>query len=107
VTAGGIVQQQRFGIGRLQLEIRVDAADVRKRLRCATVLRFAPLLASGDLMLGEAQLLGAQELAERRKLDAVYVTGSNLARPISKRRCRSRSSRERISSAAERSTPPR
>jgi iron complex outermembrane receptor protein len=44
------------------------------------VLPFAPLLASGDLLLGEAPLVAAQEASEKRKLDAVYVTGSNVAR---------------------------
>jgi iron complex outermembrane receptor protein len=37
-------------------------------------------LASGDLLLGEAPLAAAQEASEKRKLDAVYVTGSNVAR---------------------------
>ena len=44
------------------------------------MLRFAPLLASGDLLFGEAPLVAAQEASEKRKLDAVYVTGSNIAR---------------------------
>src|SRR4029450_2350208 len=53
---------------------------IRKRLRLATVLRFAPLLVSGDLLFGEAPVVAAQEASEKRKLDAVYVTGSNVAR---------------------------
>ncbi len=52
--------------------------DVRKRLW--TVLRCAPLLASGGLLLGAAPLVAAQEAAETQKLDAVYVTGSNIPR---------------------------
>jgi len=69
-----------LSIGRLQLQTRVDARNLRARLRLGTVLRFAPLLASGDLLFGEASLVAAQETSERRKLDAVYVTGSNVAR---------------------------
>jgi iron complex outermembrane receptor protein len=44
------------------------------------VLRFAPLFVGGDLLIGEAPLAAAQEPFEKRKLDAVYVTGSNVAR---------------------------
>jgi iron complex outermembrane receptor protein len=54
--------------------------DVRKRLRLATVLRCAPLLASGGLLPGAAPLVAAQEAAETQKLDTVYVTGSNIPR---------------------------
>jgi iron complex outermembrane receptor protein len=60
--------------------MRVDAPDIRKRLRLANALRLAPLLASSDLLFAEAPLVAAQEASEKRRLDAVYVTGSNIPR---------------------------
>ena len=53
---------------------------MRKRPRLATVLRCARLLASGGLLLDPAPLVAAEEAAETKKLNAVYVTGSNIAR---------------------------
>ena len=55
-------------------------ADIRKRGPLAIVLRGARLLASGGLLLDPAPLVAAEEPVETRKLDAVYVTGSNIAR---------------------------
>ena len=52
----------------------------RKRLRLATVLRCAPLLAGDDFLLCAAPLVAAQEAAQTQKLDAVYVTGSRIPR---------------------------
>ena len=53
---------------------------MRKRPRLATVLRWARLLASGGLLLDPAPLVAAEEAAETKKLNAVYVTGSSIAR---------------------------
>jgi iron complex outermembrane receptor protein len=44
------------------------------------VLRVGRLLASGGLLLDPAAAVAAQEAAETTKLDAVYVTGSNIPR---------------------------
>ena len=49
-------------------------------MRLTTVLRLAPLLACGDALCGEMPLVAAQEAADKRRLDTVYVTGSNVAR---------------------------
>ncbi|HEY7378957.1 MAG TPA: TonB-dependent receptor, partial [Steroidobacteraceae bacterium] len=62
------------------MQTLVHARDTPKRARLATVLRLAPLLAGGDLLCGETPLVAAQEASEKRKLDTVHVTGSNIAR---------------------------
>jgi iron complex outermembrane receptor protein len=55
--------------------------DLRKRLRLATVLPCAPLLANGGPLLGATPpAIAAQEATATQRLATVHVTGSNIPR---------------------------